>query len=111
MPAAFPTLRAVELLHAIYESAGQKWPSSLPTSWSPRRPLARQLLLDTSRAFPSVNEADLDQADPRCFQPFSPLGDIDDDAIPFGEARSPERSTAEMWTNKSSAPLSLVMKP
>jgi hypothetical protein len=37
----------------------------------------------------SVNEADLDQPDPRCFQPFSPRGDIDDHAIPFGEAREP----------------------
>src|SRR5215472_12521601 len=32
---------------------------------------------------------DLRQADPRRFQPFSPLGEVDDNAIPFAEAGEP----------------------
>ena len=43
MPAAIATLRAVELLHAIYESDGQKWPPSLPTSFL--RPAWREAVL------------------------------------------------------------------
>jgi hypothetical protein len=43
MPAAIATLRAVELLHAIYESGGQKWPPSLPTSFL--RPAWREAVL------------------------------------------------------------------
>src|SRR5215831_3831843 len=31
----------------------------------------------------------LNQANPRRFQPFSPLGDVDDNAIPFAEAGEP----------------------
>ena len=31
----------------------------------------------------------LDQANPRCFQPFPALDDIDDDGLPFSEAREP----------------------
>src|SRR5215831_1923498 len=31
----------------------------------------------------------LNQANPRCLQPFSPLGDVDDNAIPFAEAGEP----------------------
>jgi hypothetical protein len=33
VPAAAATLRAIELLRAIYENGGQKWPPSLPTSF------------------------------------------------------------------------------
>jgi hypothetical protein len=43
MPAAIATLRAVELLHAIYQSCGQKWPPSLPTSFL--RPAWREAVL------------------------------------------------------------------
>jgi hypothetical protein len=45
--------------------------------------------VDTCRAFSSIGETDLDQADLRRFQPFSPLGDVNDHAIPFAEAREP----------------------
>ena len=43
MPAAIATLRAVELLHAIYQSGGQRWPPSLPMSFL--RPAWREAVL------------------------------------------------------------------
>jgi hypothetical protein len=42
-----------------------------------------------SRGFSLVGDTDLDQADPCRFQPFLPLGDVDDHAIPFAAAREP----------------------
>jgi len=49
-----------------------------------------QPLSDASGGFsPPLKLARLDQPYPRNFQPFSPFGDIDDNAIPFTEAREP----------------------
>ena len=52
---------------------------------SPRRLVARNF--GHQPPFSSIGETDLDQADLRRFQPFSPLGDVNDHAIPFAEAR------------------------
>src|SRR6266576_3038612 len=48
VPAAAATLRAIELLRAIYESGGQKWPPSLPTSFL--RPAWREAVVGAETA-------------------------------------------------------------
>ena len=55
VPAAAATLRAVELLRAIYESGGRKWPRSLPTSFL--RPAWREAVLGTDGADRRIWEA------------------------------------------------------
>jgi hypothetical protein len=48
VPAAAATLRAIELLRAIYENGGQKWPPSLPTSFL--RPAWREAVVGAETA-------------------------------------------------------------
>ena len=55
LPAAAATLRAVEILHAIYESGGRKWPRSLPTSFL--RPAWREAVLSAGGAARRIWEA------------------------------------------------------
>ena len=55
LPAAAATLRAVEILRAIYESGGRKWPRSLPTSFL--RPAWREAVLSAGGAERRIWEA------------------------------------------------------
>jgi hypothetical protein len=55
VPAAAATLRAVEILHVIYESGGRKWPRSLPTSFL--RPAWREAVLSAADAERRIWEA------------------------------------------------------
>jgi TnpA family transposase len=55
LPAAAATLRAVEILRAIYESGGRKWPRSLPTSFL--RPAWREAVLSADGAERRIWEA------------------------------------------------------
>jgi TnpA family transposase len=55
LPAAAATLRAVEILRAIYESGGRKWPRSLPTGFL--RPSWREAVLSADGAERRIWEA------------------------------------------------------
>ena len=55
LPAAAAPLRAVEILRAIYESGGRKWPRSLPTGFL--RPAWREAVLSADGAERRIWEA------------------------------------------------------